>query len=316
MFKKILIPLDESTLAERALHYLPAIADKEQSQILLVSIIEPQMYSFSLASKDAALIAQLKRDIEQGLQKYLHRIQDRLTEQGYNVTIHQLYGDAAQSIADVATKEACDLIAMTTHGRTGISRWMFGSVADRVLHVASQPILLANASLEQKEPLSISHVLVPLDGSELAEQVLKVAQSVALLTGAEVKLLHVLAHLGSTERQLMAQNQMSTESFQENRTANARSYLERVREQLHQAQVASSYEIVSGQAATAILDRTATDEIDLLIMSTHGRSGYSRWAFGSVVSKVLYRAGCPLILMRGLATVKLDEAEKEGSLEI
>lgn len=309
MFKKILIPLDTSPLAERILHFLPQFADMQQTELLLVGAIEPNMYAYAMASDEPLLISRLMEDIEQSFRRYLTGLQERLLREGYRATIQLLYGDAAQAISDVSTKESCDLIAMMTHGRTGFSRWMLGSVADRLLRTADQPILLVRADLAASEPYVVKHILLPLDGSELAEQALPLAEKMARQTDANVVMLHVLQQLTSWEKQLLAQTELPADEYESERMANARTYLTQMRERLHMAQVASAFEIVTGDAAKAVLDRSEADEIDLIVMSSHGRSGYSRWAYGSVAAKVLHGAQCPVLLMRGMQRVKVEEEE-------
>lgn len=309
MFHKILIPLDTSSLAEGVLHYLPQFAVKEQVELLLVGAIEPNMYAYAMASDEPLLISRLMEDIEQSFRQYLTGVQQRLLSEGYRVSTHLLYGDAAQCISDVATKEKCDLIAMTTHGRTGFSRWMLGSVADRVLRTADQPILLLRADLDLSTPYTVKHILLALDGSELAEQALPLAENVARQSNADVTMLHVLQQLTTWEKQLLSQTHLPTEAYETEQMVNARTYLTQMRDRLHMAQVNSSFEIVAGEPAKAILDRAEADKIDLIVMSSHGRSGYSRWAYGSVAAKVLHGAQCPVLLMRGMQLVKVDDAE-------
>ncbi|MCB9151417.1 MAG: universal stress protein [Caldilineaceae bacterium] len=309
MFHKILIPLDTSPLAERVLHYLPQFARNKEVELLLVGAIEPSMYTYAMASDEPLLISRLMEDIEQGFREYLAGIQERLQNEGYRVSTHLLHGDAAQCISDVATHEQCDLIAMTTHGRTGFSRWMLGSVADRVIRTADQPILLLRADLDLSTPYAVNHILLPLDGSDLAEQALPLAENVARQTNADVLMLHVLQQLTYLDQQLLDQTYLPSESYETNRMANARNYLANMGDRLHMAQVHSSSEIVTGEPGKAILDRAAADKIDLIVMSSHGRSGYSRWAYGSIAAKVLHGAPCPLLLMRGIQKVKVEDAE-------
>jgi nucleotide-binding universal stress UspA family protein len=308
MFHKILIPLDTSPLAEHVLHYLPQFVGRDAAELLLVGVIEPNMYAYAMASDEPLLITRLMEDIEQGFRQYLGEVQQRLQNEGYRVSTHLLHGDAAQGIADVAAQEECDLIAMTTHGRTGFSRWMLGSVADRVLRTADQPVLLLRADLDMTTPYMIKHILLPLDSSALAEQALPLAENVARQANANVTMLHVLPQLSTWEQQLLSQTYLPTETYESERMAHARTYMSQIRDRLHMARVDSSSEIVAGEPGKAILDRAEVDNIDLIVMSSHGRSGYSRWAYGSVAAKVLHGAPCPILLMRGIQKVNMAES--------
>lgn len=303
MFKKILIPLDTSELAASVLDYLPPIVNQEETELVLVNVIAPESYSYATSADEPELIAKFKETTEQRHGQYLRETKQHLAEQGYRVRTVLLYGEGAQSIVDVATKEGCDLIAMTTHGRSGFGRWIMGSVADRVLQSAAQPVFLVRTEPVLSAPYEIEKILLPLDGSTLAEQALPLAQGIAAQSQAEITILHVLTHLTSWEKQALGQTAVNTDSFDTDRTSKAQSYVKKIGDQLREANVKSTSEVVSGEAADVILERTDTEDIDLIVMNSHGRSGYFRWTQGSVASKVLQGTNCPILLVRSLQIV-------------
>lgn len=312
MFRRILIPLDTSEVAERVLDYLPPLANKDVTnedgtELVLVSVIAPESYAYATAADEPELLVRFKEKMEQRYSQYLQEAKQRLTAQGYQVRVVLLYGEGAQAIVDVATRESCDLIAMTTHGRTGFRRWIMGSVADRVLQTASQPVFLARAEPALSAPYVIANVLLPLDGSSLAEQALPLAQGVAAQTQAKVTILHVLTHLTSWEKQALGETPLNADSFEADRAAKAQTYLEGLCNQLKEAQVDCAAEIATGNAANLVLERAKADEIDLIVMNSHGRSGYFRWTQGSVASKVLQGTNCPIMLTRSLQMVDVGE---------
>lgn len=151
MFKHLLVPLDGSQLAERALPPALALAERFNSQITLLSVTRvPYMafdvtgYSFSSADLN------LQEEMQQEALLYLRDKQAALQAQGYSVTIESVEGEpVAEIVLDVAKQRGVDTIVMSTHGRGGVSRWVFGSVADKVLQQAEVPVLLVRVAAEE-----------------------------------------------------------------------------------------------------------------------------------------------------------------------
>ena len=130
MFNKILVPLDGSELATEVLAYVQALALKTQAEVVLFRVYhEPDDVTHIGHGRESA-------------QHYLNIVADRFTHAGIRVQMATEQGNAAESILDAADALHADLIAMSTHGRGGIRRFVLGSVADRVLHYARVPVLL------------------------------------------------------------------------------------------------------------------------------------------------------------------------------
>ena len=151
MYKKILVPLDGSDLAECSLAHVKAIATGcNVPEVILLRIIEP-ITSFDigeLAASNAKLASQVEQNVEKmhktQAMDYINEQVDKLKKQGLNPTGFTMSGKAAEEILNYADKNQVDLIIMSTHGRSGISRWAFGSVADRVVHYSTAPVLLVS----------------------------------------------------------------------------------------------------------------------------------------------------------------------------
>ncbi len=144
MFKKILVPLDGSSLAEKVLLHVTPLAKGFGSEVILFHVLRVPAIS---ASPNATIIED-EELAEQDAHQYLDRIENRLEEEGISARPVIVKGKAAESIVDYADLEKVDLIAMSTHGRSGLGRWVFGSVAERVLQGANCPILLIHAREE------------------------------------------------------------------------------------------------------------------------------------------------------------------------
>ncbi len=151
MFNHILVPLDGSGLAETALPVALEVAQKFDSEITLVRVVlPPHVVSHTTGAAYASLITGLREIAFEEAESYLKTQQSALRQQGYRVHSKIVDGEpVADIILDVAEGMTVDLIVMCTHGRSGVSRWVFGSVADRILRQASMPILLVRAQPEQ-----------------------------------------------------------------------------------------------------------------------------------------------------------------------
>lgn len=299
MYTKILIPLDSSKTAEQVLPYLKWLI-APQGELHLVSVVEPNMYAYALDSNDAAIHDKLQAVIHSDLEKYLGAVRAALQGQGYKVQTWVARGDAAQTVADVATKIQADLIAMTTHGRTGFARWALGSVADRVIQIAHQPILLVRIDQVAATAYRISQILTPLDGSPLAEEALAHAEQIAQQTGATLHLLRAVEPLSSWQKTILREHGYVEQELEAERCAEAQHYLTQICARLHTSNIATCTQVYTGGAADAVLAVLEKDPVDLIVMSTHGLSGYSRWVYGSVASKVLHNSTCPLLLLRSV----------------
>jgi nucleotide-binding universal stress UspA family protein len=305
MYRKIIVPLDGSELAEQVLPHLPKLQLAEKTEILLVTNIDSNNYAW--ASQGYTAIHEFWDLIYKSAEEYLRKQQTKLVEQGYQVKYEIVKGQTAASIVDLASEASAELIAMTTHGRTGVARWALGSVADRVIRSTHVPVFLVRAEATPTDAQAqFKRILVPLDGSALAEQAVPQAEAIAQETGAQILLLQVISSLSEMEMdELFAEEaNMSTEN---DRVEAAELYLAQARKRLSLAGLAADTHIVTGRPAEAILDTANALDADLVVMSTHGRSGYKRVLYGSVAGEVLHGSQCPLIVVRGLQPEKVHD---------
>ena len=142
MYSKVLVPLDGSELAECVLPHVKAIARGcSTGDVMLVEVVEPQAI-WALEGIEAVDFVALQKADMAAAKEYLSKVQSQLTSEGLNVSSEVLEGKAAESIIEFAEQNAVDLIAIATHGRSGISRWVFGSVADKLLRSSHVPVLM------------------------------------------------------------------------------------------------------------------------------------------------------------------------------
>ncbi|MBI2287668.1 MAG: universal stress protein [Chloroflexi bacterium] len=152
MYKKVLVPLDGSELAECVLPHVETIARGCGTQsVVFLRVVEPFIYMMASGWENGGSffsgdeIERINSENRAAAKRYLDQLLSRTKYDGVNVQSAIITGKAADSIAEYATKNGVDLITIATHGRSGISRWVWGSVADRVLRSAGVPVLMVRA---------------------------------------------------------------------------------------------------------------------------------------------------------------------------
>lgn len=289
-FKRILIPLDGSELAEAALAPALALAEALSADIVLLRVVIP------LSIKLDPDLYQRVIDSGQKLAKvYLNSIQSRSLFSSTSLERETFVGKAAESIIDYAQENEIDLIVMSSHGRAGISRWVYGSVADKVLHQAACAIAIIHPQVET-ELFAHKRILVPLDGSMRAEQALEPALKLAQAVSAELVLLRVTI-MPQMPVELVV-GWPGIEAVTNAAEQEARDYLQRVRESLTSGRIQINTHISASPVAESIIDLADKLQVDLIVMSSHGRSGIGRWVFGSVTEKTLRGAHCATLVIR------------------
>jgi nucleotide-binding universal stress UspA family protein len=292
MFGTILVPLDGSTLAARAVPFATAFARAAGARLVLIRAVRAE----PVPSEKAALAqraARRRAEVELGV------VVDQLRQEGLTAEARVSSKAAPEAIVDAARQQHANLIVMSTHGRSGIGRWLYGSVADRVLQRTRVPVLLIPPSCERTCPAEGAlRLLVPLDGSELAERALGFARAVAGTAG-EVLLYRVLPPSVPIDDGDPL-DPYWTEVFAEAR-ANVLDYLESVAAPLRAAGCRVRLAVEHGARAQRIAEYARREKVDLVVLSSHGRAGVARWLLGSVAEELLRDGRTPLLLLRPLA---------------
>lgn len=310
MYKSLLVPLDGSKFAEQAIPLALSIARKSKATLRLVQIHVPYVYVDSMVTLDAPL----DRELRAREARYLESVGNRVRQES-GLTVQTAIIDGA--IADVLSSDArnakVDLIVMTTHGRGPLSRFWLGSVADQLVRSAPVPVLLVRPQetpAGRAEPSVLEHLLIPLDGSPLAEQILEPARELACLTQAEITLLRVIRPLdavdespadkilaGMSEKMIRQLHELHEQVRRE-----AEDYLKRLAEQLRSrgAKVRTSV-VTEERVAETILSQARANSQDVIALSTHARHGLARLFLGSVADKVLRGAATPVLVFHSTA---------------
>jgi nucleotide-binding universal stress UspA family protein len=296
LYEKILVALDGSRFSEAILPYARLFADKLKVAVELLHVIDADLATPTSAAGQARYQEVMAAENEKGL-VYLKKIADSFSS-GRRVHCSVQPGNPAEVIIDKAAEHRQTLIAMTTHGRSGIDRWLIGSVADKVLHGAANPLLLVRAG----ETAGVDgtalwqRIIVPLDGSALAETVIPHATELARPLGLEIALMRVF---GVPTPVFAEDYGFYVEELWNQLQDDAEKYLAEKKQQLMAQGLTKVATIVtSGFPAEKIIDAAREREDALVAMSTHGRSGVNRWVLGSVTERVVRHGGDPVLIVR------------------
>jgi nucleotide-binding universal stress UspA family protein len=301
MYQRVLLPLDGSELAEVALYYVRGIASRLGLEVILLHV----------AGKGESESLPLHRAyIDQATERLKKDTADAQAKTGGRPVVVKgevAVGYPAEEILRYAAEKEVDLILMATHGRSGVRRWVLGSVADKVLRMSAPPVLLIRAGMPKDaayETWSKPKVAVPLDGSELAELVLPHVEALASPQGgtaAEVILVGICEPLvlpPATSPETAVNWGTAADEYMANSKKSAEAYLSKTQKGLADAGLKASLEVLEGDPATEIIDYAGKKQVNLIVMATHGRSGIGRWAYGSAAQKVLHGASSPILLVR------------------
>jgi nucleotide-binding universal stress UspA family protein len=311
MYRSILVPLDGSSFGEQALPLAVSIARRAGATLHLVSVHVPiaPMVEDGVASFDQRIDLAVKRRS----QVYLDKVVEQVAGTAEVPLLAKVVeGPIADALCEQAAATGADLIVMTTHGRGGLARAWLGSVADDLIRRVTVPILLVRpqetAPVLAKEA-SLPNILLPLDGSELAEKILEPAVALGNLMDAEYTLMRVIPPLviGSHPLQpgpipgveYTVVKELRTLHEAERREADR--YLEGVAGRLRKQSLrVETRVVVDDQPAPAILAEAKAFPNGLIALETHGRGGVARLLLGSVTDKVVRAATLPVLVHRSL----------------
>jgi nucleotide-binding universal stress UspA family protein len=297
MYTRLLIPLDGSDTAEAVLPYGRTLARSLEIPVELLGIVDTSVLDnrvFRGSEDSETIIAATVRSSEE----YLNRIAKTFPADNVSCTVET--GKAEDVIIEKAGSDAT-LTAMATHGRSGIDRLIMGSVAEKVLRSAINPLILIRASEEaDSEGLAVlKSVIVPLDGSELAETVLSPVVQLANALKLEVILLRAYQIPMNTYAGMEDSYPIDYEKISVALKEEAQSYLERKVAELKRNGIEKlSFAISEGSGAGEIVALGRRTPKNLIAMCTHGRSGVKRWVLGSVTEKVVRLSEDPVLIIR------------------
>jgi nucleotide-binding universal stress UspA family protein len=311
MYKNMLVPVDGSRLAESAFAYARELASRLGANVTVLHVVDPtESESLPMHQAYASHSAEMVRRRVYDVQRKLGKKPGSEVPQ---IAGEVVMGHAPDEILRYAREKGIDLMVMSTHGRTGVRRWVLGSVADEVLRHSTVPVLLVRpetADTAKLEKWTDITVIVPLDGSPLAESVLPHVQALARQVGNEMLnvVLVMVCEPPPTPPVAGPEIPFDWQKLMDENWAACRrttlQYLAGIEKHLKETglQVRSEpLEQLKASAAEEIVDYANKVPFSLIVMATHGRTGVSRWAYGSVAQKVLTGSSSPILMVRPAA---------------
>ena len=309
MYRKMLVPLDGSELAEVVLTYARELAGRLDIDIVLLHVSVPALSQF--APMRRAYIERAAENIEHLSREIQKKTGTPPGNKPIAVQGDLTVGYPPEEILRFAEENAVDLILMATHGRSGVKQWTMGNVADKVLRASKVPVWLVRTGIPDETPYDQwpkKSILVPLDGSEMAESVLPHLETLAKQRDGElleVVLLRVSEPpaLPSYYIPEVSEMPLNWGEYEQQETAKgkqvAKEYLAMVEKRLKESNISNMQSVVlTGKAADEIADYANKNPFNIIVMATHGRSGLSRWVYGSVTDNVLQGTSSPIFLVR------------------
>ncbi len=274
MLDHILIPLDGSELSERIVPEVLPLLRKQGASVRVLYV----------QGTGAGIRAYVHDECGR---RQIHRVCALLESQGVDAVPALRAGDPAEQILRFADPTPPALIALSTHGRSGLDRLLHGSVAEEVLRHAGCPVLTANPHalppLEPTRPVRFERILVPTDGSDRSRDILPAVREWARALDLEVTVMHVLhSRYGDVDPEAIAAE---------------------FAEPLRRSGLRVKTLAESGEPAERILRVAAAERFDLIALTTHGRTGLARLLYGSVTEEVLRSGACPVLVVRATAGV-------------
>jgi nucleotide-binding universal stress UspA family protein len=308
--KNILVPVDGSNLAKSAIPFAQSLAGADGT-ILLLQVVSPSDpirddLGVSLVSEEMAGRWHVE-EIQRELDEFAGTLQLQV-DRGVTVKTAVTVGDPATEILDTAQREQIGTIVMTSHARGAIGRAAFGSVADRVARSADIPVVIVRPADDigaVGKPAQLRRIILPLDGSALADSAIPFVKDVAVRLGVTVSLVHVM---DMNSPYIVVGAMPIPQSALDEWWNEARDMLEPAAKIFDDAGVSSKIEILQGAPFAAISNFAAPG--DLIVMTSHGRTGFTRWLLGSVAEKLVRSAPVPVCIVPARAPAPADASKQ------
>jgi nucleotide-binding universal stress UspA family protein len=282
MYERILVPLDGSELAEQVIPYVEELAKSLNSEVILITVC--------LSGAP----------MERALTEYIERRAEKLQSLGIKTRSVCIEGEPATSIIDFAGKNDVSLIVISTHGRTGIGHWPLGSIASKVVQRSHIPVFLvrsgqlAIAAADKK----LQKILVTLDGSRFAEAIIPYVESLAKAMSSEVVLARVIEPVRLPHLAAYREREKYEQEYMAKLEREAKRYLSRKKSPLGARGIKLNLVLRQGKPAETIIQYAEDKSVNLIALTTHGFSGITKWAYGSVASRIIEGSSKPVLLVR------------------
>lgn len=280
MYERMLVPLDGSELAEQALPYTEELAKNLKSEVILITICLPD------------------DPLERALTEYIERRAQSFNSLGIRTRSLCIEGEPATSIIDFAEKNDIGLIVISTHGRSGIGRWPLGSIANKVVQKSHVPLFLVRSGQLPTANKKFHKILVTLDGSRFAEAIIPYIENLAKAMSSEVILTRVVESLKLPKLAAYREREQYEQEYTTRLEREAKRYLSKTKGLLAAKGISARSVLLSGKSAETIIQYANDVSASLIALTTHGFSGITKWAYGSVASRIIEGSSKPIFLVR------------------
>lgn len=295
--KRILFPTDFSRCADQALNHALYLARQYGAELHLLHTIVPLEYDANNPSHHFPDMAALAARLQQIASDRMSAALAARAVDGLQITAAQRQGiSIAPTILEYVEEQDVDLIVMGTHGRRGLGHLFLGSVAEEIVREAPCPVFTIRERKEPRPVEAIRQILVPIDFSEHARDALLYALQFADSYGAHLHLLHVI-ETNAVPPFYIGLNISGYDSTPDLK-ARVEKALQQLSEELPAAQVPVTTHLLEGYAAHDIVHFAEQQAIDLIVIATHGLTGFKHLLLGSVTEKVVRRAPCPVFTVK------------------
>lgn len=287
MYETILVPTDGSDHSVRAAEHASQLAEAFDATVHVVHVVDVETLAgpFSAGGVDESYVEQLKADGQDALDA----VETALPTD--DVETAQIEGSPAAAILQYADEHAVGAIAMGTHGRTGIERYVLGSVTEEVIRSVGMPVLTARATAASRVADGYESVLVPTDGSEYAAEAYEPGIAMARTFGAR---LHAVNVVDVTDIAPSPDAEPAGSVLDSFETAGETATGE-IATAASEAGLEAVTAVREGTPARSLLEYVADQGIDLIVMGTAGRTGPSRYLLGSTTERIIRHADVPVV---------------------
>lgn len=302
MYKKILIPLDGSELAEEIFPYVVQLARRLNLDLVFLHVCTPEERPFNTMHK--AYIERMAERVNGVPLELLKRPDVSIVGKPLHAIGKVVIGHPAKEIINYAKNTDVDFILMATHGYSGLRRWVMGSVSEKVIRASNIPVLITRNMVLNQIPYDkwlTDTMVVPLDGSELSEWVIPHVKKLAKQQGNEnIKV--ILLRICETLRTKTDYPYIDFNEYEDKLTEHCKQlsekYLREIKKRLQSAGLDVESSVITGSPAQEIIEYARKNPLDLIIMATRGHSAITHWAFGSVADKIIHGVANPIFLIR------------------
>lgn len=313
MYKMIMAPTDGSGFDREAIQVALRIAERSHAKVRLVRVHCIGAFFGMESSMEAATVS--VRVLEEERDRIVNELNSLAAEcrktSGVDVEVSIEDGPVPDALHAYAARNKVDLIVMSSHGRGGISRLSLGSVTDSLIRCTTIPVLIVKphpSYLDSQVPDAFKRIIVPLDGSSAAEQILPEVAALAKVEGSELGLLRVVVPMSSLQKAIAGE----ASPWWDKDVSAAEAYLFRLAAKLQKEGFRTKTDVVIGDdIAQSIADYAAREGADLVAIATHGRGAFSRALRGSVADAVTRTSRTSMLVLRPVGVLSKRVPAKE-----